>query len=320
MSLNYVISHFIFPGYSNNHKAKLLHSTTIFVYISILILYQVALQFIPLSGAKILGYAANIPVNEVVTLTNEKRTENGLTPLQFNDKLASAAYAKGEDMLERDYWAHVAPDGTEPWKFFVDAGYNYRFAGENLARDFSNAATAVNAWMASPSHRENLLSSKYQEVGIAVVEGDMAGVDTTIIVQLFGTSYSGKLPTVPIASAKSDETIIIEPTSAITISPTQAPVPSPTTVTAVSVNETLSPPSSPIAQQLTKTQILISPFTTTRNISIITVIMLLSVLVIDAVVTHKRKVPRIGGRTFAHLAFLGMILAIALIIRSGNIL
>lgn len=320
MSFAYTISHSFFPGVSNNQKAKILHNTSMFVFIFILIAYQIVLQFVPISGVDILGYAANISVDEVVNITNQKRIENGLESLEYNEKLASAAYAKGNDMLEKEYWAHIAPDGAEPWKFFIDAGYSYRFAGENLAKDFSNASSAVDAWMASPSHRDNMLSSKYQEIGIAVVEGDVAGVDTTIIVQLFGTRYSDTIPSVPIASAEIADVVQVaqEPTSM----PTPTVISTPTSAPFVaSVDNVVQPPVG-LAQgvQQSGKRVLISPFSTTKGLSLATVFLLFSVMIVDAIITHKRKVPRIGGRSFAHLAFLGMILAIAMIAKAGSIL
>src|SRR4030043_359248 len=175
--------HYLVPHTSNNHKAKLLHSSSLLIIASLLLFFQLTLYLLPKTGIKILGYASRISVDEIVRLTNEKRAQAGLSPVEFNPSLSAAAKSKGDDMLAKDYWAHVAPDGTQPWKFFTDAGYQYRYAGENLARDFSNPASAVEAWMNSPSHRENMLSGKYKEVGVAVVEGNLAGVDTTIIVQ-----------------------------------------------------------------------------------------------------------------------------------------
>ena len=309
MFLSYAISHYFFPGYSNNQKAKLLHTTTLSLFIVFLIIFQIILQFLPVTGVKILGYAADIPPETVISLTNEKRKESGLSELTYDSSLASAALAKGNDMIQKGYWAHVAPDGTEPWDFFVDSGYKYKYAGENLARDFSNPQAAVDAWMASPSHRENLLSSKYQEIGVAVVEGDLAGIDTTIIVQLFGTRYSEALPQMPVASAINNEKpneIVVVPTTIPTVTPFNKPLPTGAQVAPVSL--TYQP------------NTLISPFATTKGISLVMIMMLLSVLVIDGILTSRRKITRIGGRTFAHLAFLGMILAIALIAKAGSIL
>ena len=290
-----------------NQKAKILHSSSLIIITVVLILFQGFISFFPKFGPRILGYAANISPDEIIRLTNEKRVQNGLAPLSLNSTLSQAAQAKGADMLNKDYWAHVAPDGTQPWKFFTDFGYRYRYAGENLARDFTNPASAVDAWMASPSHKENLLSPKYKEIGVAVIEGDLAGVDTTLVIQFFGTNYADTIPPAPIAQ--------VTPTPVITSTPipTQV-VPSVVTATPIPL------PSPSEAAGLTvltaeKPTVLISPFNTTKTVSLAIVVVLLGVLVIDGVVTSRRRIARIGGRTFAHLSFLGMILAIVLILK-----
>lgn len=299
MRIAHKVAHLLFPRESNNHKAKILHSSGLAVITLALIFYQVILAFLPQYGPRILGYAANISADEVVRLTNEKRVAAGLGPLTLNPTLSQAAQAKGVDMINKDYWAHAAPDGIQPWKFFIDFGYKYRYAGENLARDFSNAGSAVDAWMASPSHKENMLSPKYREIGIGVVEGDLAGVDTTIIVQFFGSTYADTVPA-PVAKL----TPTPKPVVLATPQPTAAPL-------AVAL---FSPTPTPISK------VLISPFSSTKGISLATVGLLLGVLVVDGVVTSRRRIVRIGGRTFAHLAFLGMILAIALILKAGQII
>src|SRR4030042_3866724 len=150
------LTHLFLPGYSNNHKAKILHSESILMIVSLLIVGQFLLQVFPRFGIRVCGYAANISVEDVIRLTNEKRAQAGLSPLSFNSDLSSAAKAKGDDMITKDYWAHVAPDGTEPWYFFNQVGYKYRYAGENLAKDFSTSQSAVGAWLAAPSQKENI--------------------------------------------------------------------------------------------------------------------------------------------------------------------
>src|SRR3990167_2938475 len=309
MRLFQKLVHLLIPHESNNHKAKLLHNSSLTLLVAGLLIYQGLITFVPRFGSNIFGYAANIPPDEVIRLTNEKRVANWLNPLSTNATLSQAAQAKGADMLNKDYWAHVAPDGTQPWKFFLDFGYRYRFAGENLARDFTNPSSAVDAWMASPSHKENMLNPKYKEIGVAVIEGDLAGVDTTIVVQFFGTSYVDTIATAPIAQATPT------PTVAITVNPTVAPAvivtpaPLPTEVAQIT---TLPSQESPA--------VLISPFNTTKTVSLAIVALLLGLLVVDGLVTSRRRIARIGGRTFAHLSFLGMILAIVLILRAGQVL
>jgi hypothetical protein len=297
----HLLRHFFIPHESNNQKAKLLHSSSLSLLIVFLLLCQIVLTNIPKLGPKVLGYAANISPEEVVRLTNEKRIQAGLSPLELNQTLSQAAQAKGTDMLNKGYWAHVAPDGTTPWKFFTDVGYKYRYAGENLARDFSDPSSAVEAWMASLSHRENLLSPKYKEIGVAVVEGNLAGVDTTLIVQFFGSKYSDTLPAVPVAQAKTSQNLPVNPT----------PFVQPVTSTLPSTSQ-LGKETSP--------KILISPFGTTKTISLSLVGILLVVLAIDGVIIAKRRIVRVGGRTFAHLAFLGMILAVAFILKVGRVI
>lgn len=315
------IIHIFIPRSSNNHKAKLLHSSSLLVIASLLVVWQGILTFLPSIGPNILGYAAQISPDEIIRFTNEKRTSAGLSALTLNTTLSSAAYTKGRDMIERDYWAHVAPDGTQPWKFFSDAGYRYRYAGENLARDFTNPTSTVNAWMDSPTHRENILNSKYKEIGIGVIEGDLAGVDTTIVVQFFGTGYSDVV-TQPLAVNNIETVEKVESITTIVpsnLSPS-SPEPSPSIVPIVVSSSPIPTIKAVFTQPQPTQRVLISPFTTTKSISLGVVGILLAVFLVDSLIVSKRKIARIGGRTFAHMAFLGMILSIVIILKSGQIL
>ncbi len=320
MILARTLAHLFLPRDSNNHKAKMLHNSGLFYLKMFLILFQVGIFLIArIPGPGVLGFSANISPNEIIRLINEKRVQNGLSVLSENGILSSAAQAKGTDMLNRDYWAHVAPDGTQPWIFFSNVGYKYRFAGENLAKDFSNPTSAVEAWMASQTHRDNILSANYKETGVAVVEGDLAGVSTTIIVQLFGTTLSGVPATSPIAAktktAPSTTSAPIAGTNTIsTPIPTGTPVAIPTNIPFVLIEAT------PLVQIQETQRVLISPFVTTKGVSLVTILLLLMIMVLDFVITAKRKTARIGGKTFAHISFLGMLLVIVIILKAGNIL
>jgi uncharacterized protein YkwD len=127
----------------------------------------------------------------LITLTNQERTKHGLKSLTYNKKLQAAAEAKAYDMLNKDYFDHVSPDGVTPWKFIDKSGYAYTKAGENLAIDFQTVAGAVPAWMDSPTHRANILKAEYKETGIARVKGEYQGRQTVVVVQIFGTQSSG---------------------------------------------------------------------------------------------------------------------------------
>lgn len=128
--------------------------------------------------------------SSVVSLTNAQRAQNGVGALSTNQALANAATAKANDMFAKGYFAHTSPDGKTPWDFIHEAGYNYVYAGENLAIGYSDASELMNAWMNSPSHRANIVSPNFQNIGVAVVGGKYNGVDTIIVVQEFGALSS----------------------------------------------------------------------------------------------------------------------------------
>lgn len=118
--------------------------------------------------------------------TNKARTESGIHPLFTHDALSRAAQMKAEHMARNEYFAHYAPDGTSPWHWFRSVGYAYLYAGENLALNFSESGDVVHAWLASKTHRENLLDVSYLNVGFGVATGTYEGKDATFVVQLFG--------------------------------------------------------------------------------------------------------------------------------------
>lgn len=298
--------HLLIPRESNNHKAKILHASSLFLIALLMVFFQGVINLFSALKPDILGYASQISATEIVRITNIKRTEAGLGELTLNQTLSSAAYTKGRDMIDRDYWAHVSPDGTQPWKFFSEFGYKYRYAGENLARDFSNASAAVDAWMNSPTHRENMLNPKYKEIGIGVVEGDLAGSDTTIIVQFFGARYTDTVRE-PLAD-KGSQSVAVTVPEATSIPDTNNTTPIPEVKSEVKNVE-------PVINQ----QILVSPFVTTKNTSFVVVALLLIVFLVDAFLVSKRRITRIAGRTFAHFIFLAMILTIVVILKNGRL-
>jgi len=134
----------------------------------------------------VLGQRAAITMNTLLSESNHARQAEGRPGLEINDTLNQAAYAKAQDMLAGQYWSHDSPSGVQPWKWFNDYHYNYSQAGENLARGFTSSGAVISAWLASPEHRANLLSSDYKDVGFAVVNGEMSGKQTTLVVAMYG--------------------------------------------------------------------------------------------------------------------------------------
>jgi uncharacterized protein YkwD len=115
-----------------------------------------------------------------VCLLNAQRARHGLPPLQPEERLEDASQLHSEDMVRRGYFEHDTPDGVDPQRRMLDAGYpsNNAFTGENIARGSgaeSSPVEIVDAWMHSPPHRENILRPGFREIGVGIwVKGELA--------------------------------------------------------------------------------------------------------------------------------------------------
>jgi len=169
----------------------------------------------------------------ITRLMNEARADANVDPLASNSLLASAAMAKGEDMIVRQYFAHDTPDGKRPWQWIDRTQYDYVYAGENLAMGFITAESAHDALMKSPTHRKNILNPRYRDLGIAVVSGNMNGFPSQILVQFFGTQRSqivtavARADTVAPAPAPAPVPTSALPNPDLSSQPAPAPVPAP---------------------------------------------------------------------------------------------
>jgi len=132
-------------------------------------------------------FVASVYPSVLVDLVNEERAERDAEPLAMSETLTDAAQMKVSHMLDNDYFAHYSPSGVTPWHWFDEAGYSFRYAGENLAMDFERTRPINEAWMDSPAHRDNIVSDKFDQIGIAAERGEIDGEKTTVVVQLFGT-------------------------------------------------------------------------------------------------------------------------------------
>lgn len=98
-----------------------------------------------------------LPASNVTNLVNTVRQ----TPLKESLALNNIAQAKAEDMCKKDYWGHG------DWLKFYK-GYEYKYAGENLAEGFSEPE-AVKAWVKSPEHYKNMVDKNFQFIGVGEV-------------------------------------------------------------------------------------------------------------------------------------------------------
>ncbi|MCX6809953.1 MAG: CAP domain-containing protein [Candidatus Berkelbacteria bacterium] len=128
-----------------------------------------------------------VPSDQIsLNLVNNYRTQNHLSQLKWNDKLAKAADDKAQDILNKQYFDHTSPDGKKAWDFILSEDYSYRFAGENLGVDFDSQEQTFDAWLNSPSHLANIASKNYSDFGFAELTGNFEGRSTNVFVQMFG--------------------------------------------------------------------------------------------------------------------------------------
>lgn len=300
----------LIPQAKNNFRAKALHHDFLTIYLLVALVSAIMFKNTVTVGGNVLGFATDVTIEKLFQLTNAERTKQGLSPLTYNDQLATAGQRKAADMFAKNYWAHYAPDGTAPWDFIKKAGYTYEYAGENLAKNFMFSQGVVDAWMNSTTHRENLLRKEYTDVGFAVVNGVLNGEETTLVVQEFGKPLSGLALTREV-SAQEPQPVI-----------SQAPQAVPTTAAAQSeVTQTI--PTGQTVNGLSggASRPLINLMPAYVNLNLVFFAFLLLALLLDLYFAMKLKVIRVGGKNIAHFMFIGFIFAgLLLITLKGAIL
>lgn len=116
---------------------------------------------------------------------NRERSQIGLPLLRLSDGLTTVARARAQDMVDHDYFAHFAPDGQSAFTLVAARGLRFAAIGENLARADGDAVSSVDVamrnFMASPTHRANILDARYTEVGVGVALTD-SGVAVLAVV------------------------------------------------------------------------------------------------------------------------------------------
>ena len=305
-----MLAHLFTPRGSNNYKAKALQLSSLSSFLLLIIVGQLLITVVGRAVPGVLGIASSISAADLVNLTNAKRAELGLPTLSVNQALANAASLKASDMMAKNYWSHTSPDGTTPWYFFGASGYSYLYAGENLARDFMDSGSVVSAWMNSPTHKANIVSPRYHDIGIAVVSGNFMGQETTLVVQMFGTPASAQVAQVAVAEVATEETAT--PIAIVGAEPTEE-IATPEQVTVALIDQ-------PRVAGLYDRFPFLNSFQLTRAMSLSLTLLLLALIVIDAVVITRKKITRLSGKSLAHFIFLGILLLILLFVKQGLIL
>ncbi len=301
------LRHFFTPHLTNNYRPKLLHPQILVLLILFFFSLGIFTSFTRQKYPSVLGISSQISIDQLLILTNQQRQNNNLPPLSLNGTLSSAALAKGNYMLEKNFWAHIAPDGTTPWYFIKSAGYNYIYAGENLARGYDSAAGVVDAWMASPSHRENILSSNYKEVGFAVLDGNLTGENTILVVEMFGNKGE-------VQAAPNESTAPAQEVESST--PQIASQPAVKEEVKQEVKETKK--EEPVAP--TPAAPLINAQTFSSNLAMTTVAIFMFVLILDMIIIERKKIIRFVGHNLDHVLLFTLIGILLLVILKGYVL
>ncbi|UMX48409.1 MAG: CAP domain-containing protein [Candidatus Nealsonbacteria bacterium DGGOD1a] len=183
---------FFLPCEENNYRARIFTGKTLFVFFVAAVTLKAGFALFLYSFPNNQFYA-DITKTSLVELANVERAKHNLAALTENSDLNNAAYMKALDMEKNGYFNHFSPSGVSPWHWFGQAGYNYKYAGENLAIGFLESNEVQDAWTASPTHKANIINNKYKEIGIAVLKANFQGNPATIVVQLFGTKQANVL-------------------------------------------------------------------------------------------------------------------------------
>ncbi len=178
--------HFI-PSPRNVYRPHLLRRPWLLFFLTVVLTAEGVFVAGILARQTAFNTVAAVLPGEIIALTNGERAQNSVGQLTENSLLDAAAQAKANDMAAKGYFSHVGPDGKQPWAWIAGAGYQYQDAGENLAVRFVDSSDVVNAWMASPTHRANIVKPVYTDIGVGVAQGTYQGQPATFVVQYFGT-------------------------------------------------------------------------------------------------------------------------------------
>lgn len=295
------VYHFL-PHPQAGQRATLLSHKSLVVYCAVVLFFLATVKLLPHFLPGVLSYATDMSIRDLLYYTNQQREQAGLSDLRLNLELSKAAQKKATDMFAHNYWAHVSPTGVEPWSFILGENYDYIYAGENLAKNFSSSKDVVVAWYNSPSHRDNLLSPNYDEVGFAEQNGVLDGYETTLVVQMFGRPRDASK-----IAAVSDTDNILKQLGET--SPASTP----------SIGKLAKAGSSSIlsATPLPRVQVDLVVKYTLLFISG----MIFCLLALDIWFTRRQNIAKFTGHSLSHLIlFFGVIVCILFIIKPGFII
>ncbi len=181
------VQNYFVPTHENVYRPHLLGRASLVFFLALTLAVEGFLVSNLVARQSDGTFLSAVFASDVIWYTNTERAQAKVSEVHEDKKLDAAAQAKADDMAAKGYFSHVGPDGALPWTWVLRSGYAYKVAGENLAVRFTDSSDVVHAWMASPSHRANVLKPVYADIGVGVANGMFEGQPATFVVQYFGT-------------------------------------------------------------------------------------------------------------------------------------
>lgn len=169
---------------------KILQSNILLYFVVLLLVLKIGAILISINFPQNIFFA-DITESALENFANQTRQSMGLPALAENQKLGQAAQLKAENMVQNNYFSHTSPTGITPWHWFLQVGYNYKYAGENLAIGFFDSEEVYKAWLNSAEHKANIINPNYKEIGTAVL-GGFGKNNAVVVVQEFASPLPEK--------------------------------------------------------------------------------------------------------------------------------
>ena len=294
---------YFIPHEGNDHRPFFLQTYNIRIVVLVIIFIEVFTFFIPtfnyISRLTSENIATVLPA-VLSTLTNEERQTEKLSTLIVNPLLTKAAELKAEDMATKGYFAHTSPEGKTPWYWIDQVGYDYQYAGENLAINFTDSEDVTNAWMQSPTHRANIEKDKYTEMGTGIATGMYEGKETVFVTQIYASP--NVFPVfITNKKVKENSTAVTTPTSTNVLG-------------AETTNNTLTP--KPTFMQKT----FASPKSSTNQILLIILAIVVLALLLNIFIKMKQHHPDLITNGLVVVAIIGAVLVTNNYISKSNMI
>lgn len=102
---------------------------------------------------------------------NQERARHRVSGFRLDAALTRAAQWHACDNANHNRLSHFGTDGSRPSTRVIRAGYDFRLVTENVAIGYATPEQVLRAWLRSPTHRQNVLERRTNELGLGVAVG-----------------------------------------------------------------------------------------------------------------------------------------------------